>query len=52
MLDKIWRFNRITGSWVFVRDCSPDNTQAWLEIFKGDEPDERFVVSARRPRTI
>jgi hypothetical protein len=48
-LDKLWRYNRITGYWEYVRDCYKENTASWLRIFSGDEPETVFKASRNRP---
>ena len=47
---KLWRYNPITGYWVFVRECADENAEAWLVAFMRDEPDELFRLAKRRPK--
>ena len=46
---KLWKYNRVTGYWVLVRDCYRDRVQDWMRIFQSDEPNEIFRASNRRP---
>ncbi len=48
---RLWRYNTVTGYWVYVRDCYRDRAQDWLRIFQSDEPDATFRASNRRPTT-
>lgn len=36
--------------WEHVRDASSDNAEAWLAIFRRDDPDAVFVASPTKPR--
>jgi len=47
---KLWKLNRITGYWQYVRDCEPATAAQWLAIFQQDEPDEQFKLSTRKPK--
>lgn len=49
LLTNIWRWEPVTGYWKLVRDCYKDRAEAWLKIFRGDEPDVTFKASKRRP---
>ena len=44
---KLWKYNRITGMWTFMRTCED---KAWLAVFQKDEPDQHFKLSKTRPR--
>lgn len=46
----LWKYNKVTGYWVMVRDSLVENAKRWLEIFQGDEPDEHFKVAKTRPK--
>ena len=46
----LWKYNKVTGSWVLERMCAPDTKDRWLKIFQKDEPDEIFVLSKRKPK--
>lgn len=46
----LWKYNRITGSWVKQRDCQADTSSQWLARFQADEPRESFKLGKRRPR--
>jgi len=48
----LWRYNSISGYWREVRDVLPENKEAWLEIFRKDEPDIFFKVSKNRPHSM
>lgn len=47
----LWKMNRVTGYWEFQRKVIETEAQAWLRIFREDEPDTLFVATARKPRT-
>lgn len=50
---KIWskRWSVARGNhWVCERDSLPENAQAWLKIFRDDEPNVLFVASKRQPK--
>lgn len=49
---KIWskRFSVAKGNhWVAERDCREEDAQAWLKIFREDEPKVLFIASKRKP---
>lgn len=49
---KIWslRTSPVRGNhFVDERDCAEDTVQAWLAIFRKDEPNVIFIASARKP---
>lgn len=49
---KIWskRWSVARGNyWQYERDSLPENVQAWLKIFRDDEPNVCFIASARKP---
>lgn len=49
---KIWskRFTVAKGNhWVAERDCTEETAQAWLKIFRDDEPNVLFLASNRKP---
>lgn len=49
---KIWslRTNPARGNhFVAERDCNDDTVQAWLAIFRRDEPNVCFIASNRKP---
>lgn len=46
---KLWKYNKITGLWQFVRSVTADNKDQWLQAFKHYEPMEIFVISQRKP---
>ena len=48
-MTKLWKYNRITGYWVLMRDCFFDRRADWLRIFQSDEPGETFKASRNRP---
>jgi lysophospholipase L1-like esterase len=48
---KLWRKGPITGLWQVARTIdTPADEQAWLEVFKRDEPTVEFKVSKNKPR--
>lgn len=50
---KIWskRFSVARGNhWKMERDCDLSNFQAWLKIFREDEPKVLFIASSRKPK--
>lgn len=44
------KYNKITGYWNIVREVNKETKDAWLKIFKQDEPNEIFKVSLRKPK--
>ncbi len=49
---KLWslRSNGARGlHWAYERDVTPETQDAWLDVFQKDEPNVRFVLSARKP---
>lgn len=47
---RLWRHNRTTGLWVVERTVTPETADEWLKVFRRDEPNETFVVSATKPK--
>lgn len=47
---KLWKLNKTTGYWQYVRDCDKQTAAQWLAIFQKDEPTEQFKISARKPK--
>ena len=45
----LWRFNSMTGLWVYERTCSLENALGWLKLFQDDEPNVKFKLSKTRP---
>ncbi len=45
----LWKFNKVTGYWVYQRTCSEEEGSQWLKIFKSDEPKESFKLSKNKP---
>jgi hypothetical protein len=46
----LWKYNKTTGYWVYVRGVTPETQKQWLDIYMQDEPDEMFKVSNHKPR--
>lgn len=49
---KIWskRFTPARGNhWVLERETTEEDAQAWLKIFRDDEPGVLFLASKRKP---
>jgi hypothetical protein len=46
----LWKYNKITGFWVSVRNVTPETQEEWLNIFMKDEPNETFKVSKHKPK--
>lgn len=49
---KIWskRWSVARGNhWQYERDTSEENCQAWLKVFRDDEPNVIFIASKRKP---
>lgn len=49
-MTKLWKLNPITGFWCFVRECSEDTAQQWLDVFINDEPEGVFKLSKNKPK--
>jgi hypothetical protein len=47
---KLWKYNKVTGYWGLVRECSADTADRWLAIFQADDPDGVYKVSKARPK--
>lgn len=50
---KIWskRFSVARGNhWRYERDTTEENAQAWLAIFRSDEPGVIFLASNKKPK--
>jgi hypothetical protein len=45
----LWKYNKVTGYWVYVRGVTPETQKQWLDIYMQDEPDEMFKVSNHKP---
>lgn len=48
-MTKLWKYNKITGYWNYVRECKDEHSQDWLKLFQDDEPEEIFKLSKIRP---
>jgi hypothetical protein len=46
---QLWQFNRVTGLWNQQRAVTPETADAWLAIFKKDQPQEFFLISKNKP---
>lgn len=46
---KLWRYNRITGYWIFERNVSTETAEKWLSRFRKCNPGEFFKVSKKQP---
>jgi len=40
----LYRYNPITGYWVYVRSCEETTAEEWLRIFQADEPQAKFEL--------
>lgn len=52
-ITNLWskRWNPARGHhWKLERECSIENSFAWLEVFQKDEPDVEFKLSEKKPR--
>jgi hypothetical protein len=52
---KIWslRYTPAKGTHMQAeRDCNIGNAQAWLEVFRADEPRVIFIASVRKPSIV
>jgi len=47
---KLYKFNKIIGSWDYIRTCDESTKHQWLEIFQSDEPSETFKLSKNKPK--
>ena len=44
------RFSVAQGNhWQYERDCTEENCQEWLAIFRADEPGVTFIANNRKP---
>jgi hypothetical protein len=47
-----WRHSIARGwHWVHERDCEAPTAHEWLIVFRKGEPDTRFALSAKKPRS-
>jgi hypothetical protein len=46
---QLWKYNTTTGYWKNVRGVTPETKDEWLRIFKRDDPDGDYIVSASKP---
>ena len=49
---KLWKYNAITGYWVYEREVNEDTAKQWLAVFKKAEPDCLFRVGRNKPTGI
>jgi len=49
-MKKLWRFNPITGYWVYEREVLPETANDWLKLYQTDEPNVQFKISTNKPR--
>lgn len=45
----LWRYGCATGLWRQVRAVTAETADAWLSIWRADEPAASFRVAAYRP---
>lgn len=51
---KLWRkilnaFDSKYVGWSYVRDVTSETSEKWLAVYKKDEPNAEFVISASKP---
>jgi len=46
----IWKYNKRSGLWDHQRNVEHDTKDQWMSIYKKDEPDAHFHVSANKPK--
>ena len=49
---KLWKYNAITGYWVYERDVNEDTAKQWLVVFKKAEPDCLFRLARNKPTGV
>ena len=49
---KLWKYNKTTGLWNYVRSVTEDTKDQWLNIFQKDEPSEYFKIATRKPKQV
>ena len=47
---KLWKYNKITGYWIYIRSVTEETREQWLSIFQKDEPNEIFKLSKSKPK--
>jgi len=47
---QIWKYNTAAGYWKPVRSVTPETKDEWLRIWRHDDPDGDYIVSAGMPR--
>lgn len=46
------RFTPARGNhWSYERDCTEENCQEWLKVFRADAPGVTFIATKRKPAT-
>jgi hypothetical protein len=46
----IWKYNKRSGLWDHQRNVEHDTKDQWMSVYKKDEPDAHFHVSANKPK--
>lgn len=49
---KLWKYNKVTGLWDYVRNVTTENKNQWLEVFEKAEPKENFKLCRNKPNYI
>lgn len=52
---KIWSIRTSVAQgnhWQYERDCTEENCQEWLKVFRDDEPNVLFLASKRKPAKL
>lgn len=47
---KLFKYNKNTGIWDYVRSVTKENANQWLSVFSKDEPSETFKLSKYPPK--
>lgn len=45
----LWRYDKVTGLWVYDRECADEAAANWLTIFQNDSPTDTFRLSRIKP---
>lgn len=50
MNTRLWKYNKVTGYWVFVRSCLKETAAEWLAIHQNDDTGATYKLSKGKPK--
>lgn len=51
-LERIWRFDDKTRTWLFARDSDANEMNQWLSLLRQQFPESVFTVCKHRPTHV